>query len=177
MTKIGLVSRAFVLWFAPASRSTIVMIAFLSFARRALCAASADSSGRLLTTSPYTRMKSPVSRLLLSRSRIASPMECDVDWMSSSRENGEDAAAHFDFVLYSSTCSLCAPQYTKMSSTPALARNSKVYSMSGVLARGSKHYEPFSTAADSSVRRTYPRPLECEGIEARLEGVGEYLQS
>ena len=68
-------------------------------------------------------------------------MECDVDWMSSSLENGDDCADHFDRDMYSSTCSLCAPQYTKISSTPALARNSKVYSMSGVFARGSKHYK------------------------------------
>jgi hypothetical protein len=68
--------------------------------------------------------------------------------MSSSREKGEDCAAHFDFVMYSSTCSLCAPQYTKISSTPALAKNSNVYSMSGVLARGSRHYAHVSVGTD-----------------------------
>jgi hypothetical protein len=46
---------------------------------------------------------------------------------------------------YSSTWSVWAPQYTKISSTPALARNSSVYSISGTLASGSKHYASISS--------------------------------
>jgi hypothetical protein len=48
--------------------------------------------------------------------------------------------------------------------------------MSGVLARGSRHYARVSTATDVYAGCTDPRSLECEGIEACLEGVGEYLQ-
>ena len=44
------------------------------------------------------------------------------------------------YFRYSSTCSVWLPQYRIVSSTPALARNSNVYSMSGVLARGSRHF-------------------------------------
>lgn len=49
--------------------------------------------------------------------------------------------------------------------------------MSGVLARGSKHYERLSTVAKHFFGHTDPWPLECEGVEARLEGICQYLEN
>lgn len=40
------------------------------------------------------------------------------------------------------------PQYSMTSSTPALAKNSSVYSIRGVFASGSKHYHSINMAYD-----------------------------
>jgi hypothetical protein len=49
--------------------------------------------------------------------------------------------------------------------------------MSGVLARGSKHYARVNTVTARLLRCTNPRSLEREGVEARLEGICEYLEN
>lgn len=48
------------------------------------------------------------------------------------------ANAETDFI-YFSNLSECAPAYKKTSWTPAFARNSRVYSISGVFASGRRH--------------------------------------
>ena len=54
--------------------------------------------------------------------------------------------------MYCSTSSECAPQYMKTSWTPLEARNSRVYSITGTLTRGSRHWgslgQPLVRAGD-----------------------------
>jgi hypothetical protein len=93
----------------------------------------------LATTSPYTQTKSPVSRPFWSISRMASPIEWAAAEGTISTLKGEVARVHLLAAMYASTCSVWLPQQMKTSSTPAFAKNSRVYSISGVLASGSRH--------------------------------------
>src|SRR2546423_12468 len=98
MTKIGHDPWVFVRFLEPASRKTIVIIAFLSRALLDRCLAKAPFNGKLLTTSPLTTIKSPVIRWRLSRSRIASPTEHEVDLIISRVLKGDDGRLHFDLL-------------------------------------------------------------------------------
>src|SRR5262245_16348742 len=49
--------------------------------------------------------------------------------------------------------------------------------MSGVFARGSKHYKRLSRASDARKWDTDPWALKCEGIEAGFEWICKYLES
>lgn len=66
-------------------------------------------------------------------------MELEADERTISTLKGEVSRVHLLDATYSSTCSVWLPEQMKTSSTPALARNSSVYSMRGVLASGSRH--------------------------------------
>ena len=91
------------------------------------------------------------------------------------RQQQREKVAYF---IYSSSWSAWLPQYTKTSWTPALARNSRVYSITGVFARGRRHcavskYRYRYTLTEKNHSWTF----EGKRFESRLKGIGKKLPS
>ena len=98
MKKNGRLACGLLLWSLPASRRTIVMIAFLSFSRLARCFERAEPRFIFDTRSPNTSTKSPVIRFRLSRSLRASPTEAAGHRRIVSLENGDVEDIHLEFL-------------------------------------------------------------------------------
>lgn len=62
-----------------------------------------------------------------------------------------------------------------MSSTPALARNSRVYSIRGMLARGSRHLFLLDQQTGFTGWRTHPWTFQGKRLESGFERICKYL--
>jgi hypothetical protein len=132
-------------WCGAASLNTMVMMAFLSLARRALCSASTPSSFMFEITSPFTSTKSSLISCRASISRSASPADTQsgptTTWIVRF-----GTSFQIDALMNAWICSACAVQNTKISITPADERNSIAYESAGTLTSGSKHCRVDSVA-------------------------------
>ena len=85
--------------------------------------------------------------------------------------------------MYSSTFSAWLEANIKTSWTPERARNSRVYSIRGVFARGRRHYiNPDKNQTlvhhpqtEYQGRRSHPRSLKCKRPKSFLKGICEHL--